>query len=138
MHISPRLILLAFVALLPLPGRADEVDDLRKKFLGDPTVSAAIKQAIQKRVVVRGMCPQQAFAAAGLPGLYKVQADPKWKQSVPPPVIISAQCEKPDKSVIELLFRSKTQFATKDLVVFRVRFENGQAMLIDRKKISFP
>jgi hypothetical protein len=138
MHIASRLTSLACIVLLPLLARADDVDDLRKKFLGDSAVSSEIKQAIQKRIVVRGMCPQQAFAAAGLPGLYKVQADPKWKPSIPPPVIISAQCDHPDKSVIELLFRSKTQFATKDLVVFRVRFENGQAVSIDRKKISFP
>ena len=139
MRIRPLLVLLIGSAVLGSSAFADDVDDLRKKFLADPSVSSDIKRAIQKRVVVRGMCPQQAMAAAGLPGPYKVQADPKkWKPSIPPPVVINAQCEQPDASVIELLFRSKTQFTTAEPVVFRVRFENARAVLIDRKSLSFP
>ena len=139
MRIRSLLTLLISLAVLSSSACADDIDDLRKKFLADSSVSSEIKRAIQKRVVVRGMCPQQAMAAAGLPGPYKVQADPKkWKPSIPPPVVINAQCEQPDASVIELLFRSNTQFGTPEPVVFRVRFEKGRAVLIDRKSLSFP
>lgn len=57
----------------------------------------------------------------------------KWGEGVPPPAIISAQCEHPDESVIELMFRNATQFVSNEPVVFRVRFEHGRATLIDRK-----
>jgi hypothetical protein len=50
---------------------------LRKKFLGDPAVNAEIKRAIEKGLVIPGMCPFQAFAAAALPGVYEVRPDPK-------------------------------------------------------------
>jgi hypothetical protein len=43
---------------------------LRKTFLGDPAVSAEIKRAIEKRLVIPGICPFPAFDAAGFPGVY--------------------------------------------------------------------
>jgi hypothetical protein len=111
-------------------AHADDVDDLRRKYLGDPGVSGQIKQAIKGGVVIPGMCPFQAFAAAGTPGFYKVQADKKWPGNIAPPVIINAQCDHPDDSVIELTFRSSTQFHTKEPVNFRVKFERGVAVSI--------
>src|SRR5689334_6564338 len=125
------LALLGFVTF----AHADRLGDLRKKVLADTTVSSDIKAAIKKRTVIPGMCPQQAFAAAGLPGLYMVQADKeKWATNVPPPVIIEAQCDAPDNSIIELSFRNSTQFGTD--AVFRVRFERGRAVVIDQKPFS--
>jgi hypothetical protein len=131
-------VLLNLLSLLVLPClvSADEFDDLRTKYLADPAVRAEIKRAIQQRVVIVGMCPFEAFAAAGRPGLYKVQADKKWPDNIVPPVIINAQCQHPDDSVIELLFHSKTQFNTPEPVVFRVKFEKGRAVLIDQNPIS--
>src|SRR6266404_2839884 len=117
--------------------RADDLSDLRTKLLADTNTTPEIKAAIEKRLVITGMCPQEAFAAAGYPGMYMVQADKaKWKDSVPPPVIIDAQCKNPDNSVIELMFKNSTQFATNKPVVFRVRFEKGQAVIIDQKGFS--
>ena len=112
-------------------GRAAE---LRSKYLADPKVSAEIKEAIRKRVVIVGMCPFEVFAAAGMPvGIYEVTPDPKkWRFDIAPPVIIDAQCEKPDDSVIWLTFKNKTQFGTADPVVFHVRFEKGRSVLITR------
>lgn len=112
--------------------RADDVSNLRKKYLSDPAVSADIKQAIEKRVVIPGMCPLQAFAAAGSPGFYQVTADKKWQPNIAPPVIINAQCEKPDDSVIWLTFRSKTQFGTPQAVVFYAHFEKGRVVEVTR------
>jgi hypothetical protein len=125
------LTLLGFVIF----AHADSLGDLRKKVLADKTVSLDIKAAIKKRIVINGMCPQQAFAAAGFPGLYMVQADKeKWATNVPPPVIIEAQCDAPDNSIIELSFRNSTQFGTN--AVFRVRFEKGRAVVIDQNAFS--
>jgi len=114
-------------------ARGDDVADLRKKYLSDPAVSADIKRAIENGVVVRGMCPFQAFAAAGLPGLYEVTPDlKKWRTDIPPPIIINAQCDKPDDSVIWLTFRSKTQFGTAEPVVFFAHFEKGRVVEVTR------
>ena len=84
------------------------------------------------------MCPQQAFAAAGLPRLYKVRPDPKWNPDTPPPVIISAQCEHPDESLIEVWFHNRKQFPGDAESRFRVLFERGRVVAIDRKGITFP
>jgi hypothetical protein len=132
MRALARFTLLFVLAMAPA-GRGDDVADLRKKFLSDPAVSSEIKHAIEKGVVIPGMCPFQAFAAVGLPGFYEVRPDPKkWRFDIAPPVVINAQCDKPDDSVIWLTFRSKTQFGTPDPVVFHVHFEKGRAVEITR------
>jgi len=47
------------------------VADLRKTFLGDPAVNAEIKRAIEKGLVIPGICPFQAFAAEAFPEFTK-------------------------------------------------------------------
>jgi hypothetical protein len=108
--------------------------ELAQRYLADPSTPAAFKEGIRTGVVVIGMCPLQAFAAAGLPGPYMVQRDrSKWSGDVPPPEIVEAQCEAPDETVVELMFRNTTQFASTEPKVFRVRFVAGKAVLIDQK-----
>jgi hypothetical protein len=135
-----KILLLAFVALFTAYGgavHAETKEELVSKYLGDTKTSPEIKEAIKNGVVIKGMCPFQAFAAAGFPGPYIVKKDKeKWSDHVPPPNIISAQCENPDNSVIELAFRNKSQFKTEEPVSFRVRFIKGKAVLIDQKKFS--
>ncbi len=83
-------------------------------------------------VVELGMCPDEAIAAAGNPGPYMVRRDTeKWPPGTFPPTIVAAQCEHPDDSVIELLFRNRSQYASEEPVVFRVKFERGKAVSID-------
>jgi hypothetical protein len=60
----------------------------------------------------------------------------RWDKDVPPPVVIEAQCSAPDESVIELLFRNRTQFSSQDQRTFRVRFVKGKAVLIDQKRFK--
>jgi hypothetical protein len=116
---------------------AETKEQLAERYLNDLDTPAEIKEAIRSGVVVKGMCPFQAFAAAGLPGPYMVMSDKeKWKSNVPPPRIISAQCKNPDNSVIELMFKNRTQFGTDEPVVFRVRFKKGIAVLIDQGKFN--
>jgi len=108
--------------------------ELARHYLADSNTPAAFKEGIRAGVVVAGMCPLQAFAAAGLPGPYMVRRDrSKWSGDIPPPAIIEAQCEAPDESVIELMFRNTTQFASSEPRVFRVRFVKGKVVLIDQK-----
>jgi hypothetical protein len=132
MSARSRLIIIGVVAAL-LAG-CGQAAELRRKYLADPNVSAEIKDAIRRRVVIVGMCPFEVFAAAGMPvGIYEVTPDPKkWRFDIAPPVIINAQCEKPDDSIIWLSFRNKTQYATTEPVLFHVRFEKGRAVLITR------
>jgi len=98
-----------------------------------PNTEAPIKQAIINGVVIKGMCPNEAIAAAGSPGPYYVRRDLKWESGTPPPAIILAQCEQPDGSHIELKFRNKTQFKSSKAEVFRVVIENGKVIAIDQR-----
>lgn len=108
--------------------------ELAQRYLADSSTPATFKDGIRSGIVVIGMCPLQAFAAAGLPGPYMVRRDrSKWSGDIPPPEIIEAQCKAPDESVVEVMFRNKTQFASTEPKVFRVRFVAGKAVLIDQK-----
>ena len=116
------------------PVARPAVQEYVDHYLADAKTPDSFKDAIRRGVVVEGMCPLQAFAAAGLPGPYMVRKDrARWTSDVPPPVVIEAQCAKPDESVIELLFQNKTQFSSKELRTFRVRFQKGKAMTVDQK-----
>jgi hypothetical protein len=101
-------------------------------YVADPNTSEDIKAAIREGVVVLGMCPSQAIAAAGEPGPYHIERDPtRWPVHSDPVKIVEAQCKRPDRSVIELTFSNTSQFGSSEPVVFRVRFEGGRADLID-------
>ena len=116
---------------------AESKEQLVEKYLNDPDTPSEFKKAIRDGIVVKGMCPFQVYAAAGFPGPYMVKGDKdKWKPNVPPPVIINAQCKNHDKSVIELMFKNKTQLGTDEPAVFRVRFVEGKVVLIDQKKFN--
>jgi hypothetical protein len=108
-----------------------ETEPERSRFLSSPSVVAPVRAAIEAGTVIEGMCPLQAFAAAGRPGPYMVRRDPDlWDDSVPPPVVITAQCDRPDASVIHLVFRNSRQFPDSDASAFRVKFEHGRATQI--------
>ncbi len=94
-----------------------------------------IKKAILAGKVILGMCPNEAIAAAGRPGPYKIIKDKKWPSEVPPPIVAIKQCEEPDNSIIEFLFRNNRQFAA-SMHVFHVRFEKGKAVVIDQNGLS--
>ena len=110
-----------------------DIQHLREKYLTDPSVSAEIKHAIEAQVVVPGMCPLQAMAAAGLFVGAIVHEDPA--KGPPSDDVIKAQCEHPeDRVTIEFLFRTQTQFQTPEPVFFRVRFERGRVVFVDRER----
>jgi|SRR5882672_5128264 len=131
-----RIFLIAAI-LLGAHGSAlaQDAGKLKTQYLADATTSEEIKTAIRDGIVIPGMCPFQAFAAAGMPGQYKVVADKKWGAEVPPPDIISAQCDAPDDSTFVLLFRNRTQFKSADAVVFRAKFAKGKVVAVDQQSI---
>lgn len=103
-------------------------------YLNDPNTSDEIKAAIKSKKVIKGMCPLQAFAAAGFPGPYFVEHDrDKWGEIPDPPMIINMQCKEPDNSIIELKFHNATQYSDQGETTFRVKFVKGVAVLIDQK-----
>ena len=134
---QPYVLCAVAVAVIAAPAPLSEKEKWTEFYLKDPNTPEAIKSAIKQGLVIKGMCPYQAFAAAGSPGPYMVQADPKkWPPHTPPPNIIQAECANPDESVIELMFKNSTQFPSTEPSVFRVRFMNGKVVLIDQKKFK--
>jgi hypothetical protein len=131
-----RLIgLIALLAIFSTTAQAATKEELVKKYQNDPKVSAEMKRAIDAGVVIAGMCPLHAYAAAGNSTSYMVNKDKKkWGASASSQTIIESQCSKPDDSVIELAFKNKTQFKSEEPTSFRVRFVKGKAVLIDQKK----
>jgi hypothetical protein len=124
--------LLGSVLLLACSSVSTARNPYAVHYLADPNTSEDVKAAIREGVVVLGMCPSQALAAAGEPGPYQVERDPtRWSDHSDPVQIAEAQCVRPDRSVIELTFSNTSQFGSSEPVVFRVRFENGKADLID-------
>ncbi len=126
-----RAFVLGAVALLACSG----VDAERKYadfYLADSRTPEEVKTAIREGVVVLGMCPLQALAAAGAPGPYRVERDPtRWADQADPVKVVEAQCKSPDKSMVELTFSNTSQFGSNEPVVFRVRFVDGRAARID-------
>jgi hypothetical protein len=90
-----------------------------------PEISEASRKAIEAGQILKGMCPNEAIAAAGIPYFYEAQLDSKWPAATDPQLVIEKQCSEPDKSKITLYFENKTQFGK--LSKFKVLFQNGQA-----------
>ncbi len=124
--------LLAPVLLLACATYNTARNDYAVQYLADPHTSEDVKTAIRDGVVVLGMCPSQAVAAAGEPGPYRIERDPtQWTEHSDPADIVEAQCHHPDRSVIELTFSNTSQFESQEPVVFHVRFFGGRATRID-------
>jgi hypothetical protein len=128
-----RQIFLVLLIALCFPALAEESweKEAQSYIEQHPETSKEIKNAILAGKVILGMCPNEAIAAAGRPGPYKIIKDKKWASEVPPPIVAIKQCEEPDNSIIEFLFRNDRQFEA-SMHVFHVRFEKGKAVVIDQ------
>jgi len=93
-----------------------------------PSTTEANRKAIELGQVIKGMCPNEAIAAAGVPYFFEAQLDPKWPSGTDPQAVIERQCSNPDKSKITLYFENKTQFGKQSK--FKVIFQEGQAIEI--------
>ena len=90
--------------------------------------------AILRGEVLIGMAPDETIASTGA-GQWKwlvFQKHSKWPENADPLDMIYQQRLYPDSTYFRLDFANKTQFATKEPVVFSVCFTNGQAFRISR------
>lgn len=117
---------------------AQNKEQLAATYLNDPKTSKEIKTAIERGIIVLGMCPHHAFAAAGFPvGVYHVRMDEtRWSPTISPLKVIDAQCEYPDNSVIDLSFKNSMQFISRKPLPFRVQFVRGKVVSINQKKFN--
>ena len=90
------------------------------------------RQSILNGVVVLGMTPFEAKLAAGA-FYYKVSADKtKWGDNANPFKVMWAQSIEPDNSEIWMMFKNTSQFSSANGIVFRVYFERGHAIRIEK------
>jgi hypothetical protein len=90
------------------------------------------RQSILDGVVLLGMTPLEARSAGGA-FFYKVSADPKrWAANSDPLKVMWAQSTQADDSEIWMTFKNRSQFLSANDVMFRVYFEQGRAVRIEK------
>lgn len=90
------------------------------------------RSSILNGIVVLGMTPFEARLAGGA-FTYKVVADTaKWSEHCDPLKVMWAQSMQADNSEIWMTFKNSSQFLSTDNVTFRVHFERGRAVYIER------
>jgi hypothetical protein len=90
------------------------------------------RQSILDGVVLLGMTPLEARSAGGA-FFYKVSADPKrWPANSDPYKVMWAQSTQADSSEIWMTFKNRSQFLSSNDVMFRVYFEQGRAVRIEK------
>jgi hypothetical protein len=86
--------------------------------------------------VVLGMTPSEARHAGGA-FFFKVTADPsKWGKNADPYQVMWAQSQQPDDSQIWMTFKNVVQYPSEGEQTFRVYFQRGKAVEIE--KLSNP
>ena len=92
------------------------------------------RSSILSGVVELGMTPFEAKLAGGA-FAFKVIADTsKWPVNADPYNVMWAQSMFPDNSEIWMTFKNSSQFSGEDDALFRVHFEQGYAMKIEKLK----
>lgn len=87
---------------------------------------------VMNGTVVLGMTPDEAHMAAGA-FAYKVVADKaRWPEHSDPLQVIWAQSTQPDDSEIWMMFKNATQFPGEGEQPFRVVFQRGRAVGIQK------
>lgn len=90
------------------------------------------RSSILKGVVTLGMTPFEARLSGGA-FAYKVIADKtRWSDNSDPLKVMWAKSVQPDNSEIWMTFTNTSQFPQKDETSFRVYFEQGHAINIDK------
>ena len=92
------------------------------------------RQSILDGVVLIGMTPFEARLAGGA-FAYKVVADKaKWPEHSDPLKVMWAQSMQADNSEIWMTFKNSSQFLGGNDATFRVYFEHGRAVRIEKLK----
>lgn len=86
--------------------------------------------------IVLGMTPTEARHAGGA-FFFKVTADPaKWEKNADPYQVMSAQSQQSDDSQIWMTFKNAVQYPAEGEQVFRVHFQRGRAVKIEKLPTS--
>lgn len=97
-------------------------------------IAPAIQEKILAEQIVLGMTPYDAYLAAGA-FTFKVIADPaKWGGNADPYDVMWGQSVRPDKSQIWMTFENDTQYPAEGKQFFRVFFQGGKALGIEKLK----
>ncbi|AON56071.1 hypothetical protein [Herbaspirillum seropedicae] len=92
------------------------------------------RQSILEGVVLIGMTPFEARLAGGA-FAYKVVADKaKWSENADPLKVMWAQSMQADNSEIWMTFKNSTQFPGGKDTTFRVYFEHGRALKVEKSR----
>jgi hypothetical protein len=95
-------------------------------------IAPSIQHNILAQEVVLGMSPYEAHLAAGAFS-FRVKPDMrKWSKDADPYAVMWRQSMAPDNSQIWMIFETDTQFPGFGMVRFRVQFEFGKVIKIDR------
>jgi hypothetical protein len=92
------------------------------------------RKSILEEIVTIGMSPYEASLAGGA-FAYKVVADKKkWPESSDPLKVMWEQSKQIDDSEIWMTFKNHSQFPDGNEVTFRVYFEHGRAVRVEKLK----
>lgn len=150
------LVVGALVALIIVPGcrgprlnAAWVATQAERYVVSRDDISEEFRESILAGIIVQGMSPDEAVAAAG-PFKYVIEDGGRWMASIAdirlyfdyaentpehprmPPDILWMQRENPVGVSIFLDFWNQTQFDTKEPVGFRVHFSTGRVSRIER------
>lgn len=95
-------------------------------------VTPEIQSAILAGKATLGMTPYEAHLAAGA-FAFKVIADQNhWRVNADPYQVMWKQSTQPDASQIWMTFKNETQYPDESKSTFRVFFEHGKAIQIEK------
>jgi hypothetical protein len=116
-----------------ITAEQERVKNANEVFDANPThFTKTLRETILKGTVTLGIDPYSAQLAGGA-FFYKVVADTRfWPSGSDPMNVMWAQTFKPDQSEIWMTFKNKTQFSSKQDIQFRVYFENGRSVKIEK------
>jgi hypothetical protein len=112
----------------------DERKDFAVKTLAEHPdwVAAQYKDSVLAGRVELGMTPYEAKLAGGA-FFFNVSADKEhWGRGADPYDVMWAQTFKPDNSQITMTFKTSTQFLPPEETIFRVFFDKGRAVKIEK------
>lgn len=116
------------------PGDVEQRMELARQVFRDypDKISAQSQEAILAQQVILGMAPYEAYLAAGQFAFRVIADQTKWPKNSDPYQVMWSQSMHPDGSQIWMTFQTETQYPCEGRTMFRVFFENGKAMEIER------
>lgn len=116
------------------PEDAEQRMELARQIFRDhpDKISAQSQEAILAQRVILGMSPYEAYLAAGQFAFRVIADQTKWPKNSDPYQVMWGQSMYPDGSQIWMTFQTEMQYPGGERTMFRVFFENGKAVEIER------